>query len=94
MTPMAGTLAMEAGMDEKLTVDVDRETLDALNRQAEAHGHSVDEEVRDILKRNVRSPVAADRQATIDEFHRIQAMTPAGIKQTSAVQLIREDRDR
>lgn len=81
-------------MDEKLTVDIDRETLEALNRQAEERGHSVDEEVRDILKRNVRSRVTADRQTIIDEFHRIQAMTPAGVTQTSAVQLIREDRDR
>ena len=81
-------------MDEKLTVDVDRETLDALNRQAEAHGHTVDEEVRDILKRNVQTAMPADRRALIDEFHRIQAMTPPGVKQTSAVQLIREDRDR
>ena len=81
-------------MDEKLTVDIDRETLDALNRQAEERGHTVDEEVRDILKRSIRLRVAADRQAIIDEFHRIQAMTPTGVRQTSAVQLIREDRDR
>ena len=68
--------------------------MEALSRQAEAHGHGVDVEAREILKRNVHVEALGDRQAIIAEFRRIRAMTPAGVKQTSSVQLIREDRDR
>jgi plasmid stability protein len=91
---MIGEPIMEAEMDDKLTVDLDRETMEALSRQAEAHGHGVDAEAREILKRNVGSGSSGDRQAIIAEFRRIRAMTPPGVKQTSSVQLIREDRDR
>lgn len=79
-------------MDEKLTVDIDRETLEALSRQAESNGHSVSEEARHIIARNVR------RKMTREEFIRraeaIAAMTPKGVKQTDSTILIREDRDR
>ena len=91
---MIGEPIMEADMDDKLTVDLDRETMEALSRQAKEHGHSVNVEAREILKRNVRAAVPGDRQAIIAEFRRIRAMTPVGVRQTSSVQLIREDRDR
>ena len=79
-------------MDEKLTVDIDRETLEALSRQAESRGHSLDEEVRDIIVRNVRRPMT--REEFLRRAEAIAAMTPKGIPQTDSTILIREDRDR
>lgn len=79
-------------MDDKVIIDLDRDTLDALSRQAEAHGKSVDQEAADI----VRQSVVRRRTEDIDFVawsRRIRAMTPKGVPQTDSVQLIREDRD-
>jgi DUF971 family protein len=80
-------------MDDKITIDLDHETLAAVSRLAEAHGKSVDQEVADIVKRNV-SP-RPERAAGAREWARhIRAMTPRGVAQTDSLVLLREDRDR
>ena len=40
-------------MDDKVTIDLDREIFDELTRRAEFHGHSVDEEVATIVRETV-----------------------------------------
>jgi len=85
-------------MDEKVTVEFESETFEALSRQAEAHGHSVVDEVRQIVQRNVVStrtdvPRKDGRIDFVEWARRIRDMTPPGVPQTDSVKLIREDRD-
>jgi plasmid stability protein len=79
-------------MDDRVTIELDRETYDALSRQAEMHGKSIDQEVGDIVRRSVvkESPKDVDYVA---RARRIRAMSPKGVAQSDSVQLIREDRD-
>ena len=80
-------------MDDRITVDLDRETYDALSRQAEMHGRSVDEEVGDIVRRSVvkTTPEGIDYVAWA---RRIRAMSPKSVAHSDSVQLVREDRGR
>lgn len=80
-------------MDEKITVGFERETFEALSQQAAAHGHSVDEEIRSIVERNV-VPKREGKVDFVEWARRIRAMTPKGVPQTNSTQIIREDRDR
>ena len=80
-------------MDDKITIDLDRETLEALAQQAEAHGKSVDQEASDIVRERV-GHIAKHDVDFVAWARRIRAMTPKGVPQTDSVQLIREDRDR
>jgi len=79
-------------MDDRITIDLDRQTYEALSRQAETHGRSVNEEAVDIVRRSVVSKGSEDVDY-VAWARRIRAMTPKGVKQTDSVQLIREDRD-
>jgi plasmid stability protein len=80
-------------MDDKITIDLDRETFEALAQRAEAHGKRVDQEAADIVREGV-GPLAPNTVDFVAWSRRIRAMTPEGVPQTSSVQLIREDRDR
>ncbi len=80
-------------MDDKITVDLDRGTFEALSRRAETHGKSVDQEASDILRESVGASAKPDIDF-VEWARRIRAMTPKGVPQTDSVQLIREDRDR
>jgi plasmid stability protein len=80
-------------MDDKIIVELDSETLDALSRQADAHGRSIDEEVRDIVRQAVPIKEHSDRDP-VEWARSIRAMTPKGVKQTDSLTLLREDRDR
>ena len=79
-------------MNEKVTVDLDRDTLEALGTRAEAHGRTIPQEVQEILRTTVR------RRMTPSEFisraEAIAAMTPKDVRQTASQILLREDRDR
>jgi plasmid stability protein len=82
---------MEANMDEKITIDVDEEILDALTRRAENHGHSVGEEVSAIVAAAVTpAPSEIDWVA---RARAIRAMTPPGSIQVDSWKLIRASRD-
>jgi len=79
-------------VSEDITLRLEPPVLDALAKQAEAHGRSPEQEAAEIVRRNVR--VAPDRAELIAAFARLRAMTPRAVQQTDSVQLIREDRDR
>lgn len=79
-------------MDDKITVEFDADTMNALSRMAEAHGRGVDAEVREIVSRTVRKPMS--REEFVRRANEIAAMTPKGIVQTDSAILVREDRDR
>ena len=78
-------------MDDKLTVEFDADTMTALSRMAEAHGHDVEAEVREIVARNIRKPMSRDE--FLRRANEIAAMTPKGVVQTDSAVLVREDRD-
>ncbi|MHB1101928.1 MAG: FitA-like ribbon-helix-helix domain-containing protein [Devosia sp.] len=78
-------------MDDKIVVDLDLETLDALARRAEAHGHSVGEEVRTIVQETV-SPVREDMD-WVGRARAIRAMTVPGSIHVDSTKLIRASRD-
>lgn len=78
-------------MDDKITIDLDHDTMDALSRRAREHGRSVDEEAADIVRQNV--PVRKTMERDPVEWARsIRAMTPKGAPQTDSQTLLREDR--
>ncbi len=78
-------------MDEKIVVDLDQETLEALSRRAESHGHSIDEEARTIIEETVApTPEGVDWVA---RARAIRAMTPLGSIQVDSWKLIRASRD-
>jgi plasmid stability protein len=80
-------------MDREITKRLSDEIADELEKRAQAHGHEVADEARNILA----GQVTRSETARIDfaaEFARIRAMTPKGVSQTLARKIIREDRDR
>jgi plasmid stability protein len=82
---------MGIAMNEKITVELDSETMDAVRRDAKAHGHDVANEVREIVRQKFSR--GAQEIDYVQEFRRIRAMTPKGVKQTPAWKIIRESRD-
>jgi plasmid stability protein len=81
-------------MDDRITIDLDNGTLDALEKMAQAHGRSIGDEASEIVRNHVVIAARLSPEAAIRRAREIRAMTPPGVKQTSSVQLIREDRDR
>lgn len=61
----------------------------ALKTKAEMRGHSLEQELRDILAEAAK-PTIEDRRSLVDH---IRAMTPS-TPQTDSTVLLREDRDR
>ncbi len=59
-------------------------------RRAKQRGHSLEQELRIALERDAPP---TSREDLIERFRKIRAMTPKGVKQTPAEDLIREDRD-
>ena len=78
------------GIIEKIVVD--DAVMRELEAAAELNGRTVSEEVAERL----RPPVAGrpSKEELVERARQIRAMTPRDVKQTPAVQLIREDRDR
>jgi len=76
-------------MGQVIVRNLDDRVVAALKRKAELRGHSLEQELRDILSREAR-PTAEERVAIAA---RIRAMTPTGVEQSDSAELIREDRD-
>ena len=76
-------------MAQVLVRNLDDRIVTGLKRKAALHGHSLEQELRDILAASARW--SADERVAVTR--RIRAMTPAGIKQSDSAALIREDRD-
>lgn len=75
-------------MAQVIVRNLDDEVVATLKRRAERHGHSLEQELRDILSRAARP----DRTELLAETLRIRAMTPGVL--SDSTELIREDRDR
>jgi plasmid stability protein len=68
--------------------NLDDDAVSSLKFKAELHGHSLEQELREILKRAAEL-TTEEKLALVD---RIRAMTPERLK-TDSTDLIREDRD-
>ncbi len=77
-------------MAQVIVRNLDDRVVADLKRKATLHGHSLEQELRDILAAATR--LSAGERASI--ARRIRAMTPAGVAQTDSADLIREDRDK
>jgi plasmid stability protein len=75
-------------MAQVIVRNLDQEVVSSLKFKAELHGHSLEQELREILKRAAELTVA-EKLALVDRIH---AMTPKRLEDDSA-ELIREDRD-
>ncbi len=75
----------------KLTITgLDEALIEALQKRAKAHGHSLQTEVQRILTQAVGPPRADDPRVMAD---RVAAMTPEG-PQSDSSELLRQDRKR
>jgi antitoxin FitA len=68
--------------------NLDEQVVSSLKFKAELHGRSLEQELRDILKRAAEL-TTEEKLALVD---RIRAMTPQRLE-TDSADLIREDRD-
>jgi antitoxin FitA len=75
-------------MAQVIVRNLDKQVVSALKTKAELHGHSLEQELREILKRAAKL-TSEEKLALVD---RIRAMTPKRLEDDSA-DLIREDRD-
>ena len=80
-------------MDREITIRLSDEIVDELEKRAQAHGHDVSDEARNILADQVARIETAEVDV-VAEFARIRAMTPTQVSQTPAWRIIREERDR
>lgn len=69
---------------------LDQELVENLKKQAKRHDRSVESEVRQILKQNVRPKLSPEEFQQL--ARRIRAMTPRDVEQPDSVELIREGR--
>lgn len=79
-------------MGQVLIRNLDDAVIDRLKAKAELHGHSLEQELREILNRE--APLSADEKVAIAA--RIRAMAPSLPEDAtfpSAEELIRADRD-
>jgi antitoxin FitA len=76
-------------MAQVIVRNLDDDVVSSLKFKAELHGHSLEQELREILKRAAEL-TPKEKVALAD---RIAAMTPRPLTGDSA-ELIREDRDR
>ncbi len=76
-------------MGQVIVRKLDDVVIDSLKARAKRRGHSLEQELRNILSKSAR--LTKDERVALAE--RIRAMTPPGVAQTDSTQLIREDRD-
>jgi plasmid stability protein len=76
-------------MAQVIIRNLEDRVVEVLRERARLHGHSLEQELRDILAKVARL-TPAERLRRID---RIRAMTPKGVVQTDSTLLIRQDRD-
>lgn len=75
-------------MAQVIVRNLDDDVVSSLKFKAELHGHSLEQELREILKRAAEL-TAAEKVALADRIRAMQDR-PLG---TESVELIREDRD-
>ena len=79
-------------MGQALIRNLDDELLADYREAAARNRRSLEAELREALKR--AKPITPKRkEELLARLSEIRAMTPEGVKQTSAEQLVREDRD-
>jgi plasmid stability protein len=76
-------------MAQVLVRNLDDEVVEALKARASLRGHSLEQELREILAEAARP----SRDGRVAMARRIRAMTLA-VPQTNSTDLVREDRDR
>ena len=76
-------------MAQVIVRNLDDDVVARLKLKAELNGHSLEQELREILSR--AAPLTTEQKLALIE--RAHAMTPKGVVQTPAELLIREDRD-
>jgi plasmid stability protein len=76
-------------MAQVLVRNIEDAVIERLKLKAELNGHSLEQELRDVIR--AAAPLTTEQKlALVDRAH---ALTPKGVKQTPAEDLIREDRD-
>jgi plasmid stability protein len=76
-------------MAQVIVRNLDEKVVDALKCKAELHGHSLEQELRDVLTKAAR----LTPEERLAFSRRLRAMTPKDVTQTDSAILIREDRD-
>ena len=76
-------------MAQVIVRNLDHGVVERLKLKAELNGHSLEQELREILSN--AAPLTVEQKLAL--MRRSQAMTPKGVRQTPAEVLIREDRD-
>lgn len=76
-------------MAQVIVRNLEEAVVQAWKLKAELSGRSLEQELRLLLEQ--QAPLSAEQK--VEMFRRVQAMTPKGVKQTPAEDLIREDRD-
>ncbi|MET0241070.1 MAG: hypothetical protein ABW184_14355 [Sphingobium sp.] len=79
-------------MGQVLIRNLDDAILADYREAATRNRRSLEAELREALDR-ARPMTESRRQQMLDKVARIRAMTPKGVKQTPAEDLVREDRD-
>lgn len=79
-------------MGQILIRNLDDDLIADYREAAERHNRSLEAEMREALK-TLRPPSQKRREELLARLAEIRAMTPKGVKQTPAEQLVREDRD-
>jgi antitoxin FitA len=82
------SLSSVEAMAQVIVRNLDEEVVSSLKFKAKLHGHSLEQELREILKRAAEL-TTEEKLALVD---RIRAMTPKRLE-TDSADLIREDRD-
>jgi antitoxin FitA len=79
-------------MGRILIRNLDDDLIADYREAAERNNRSLEAEVRLALQQ-MRPRKPLDREQLLAKLAKIRAMTPPGVKQTPAEQLVREDRD-
>jgi plasmid stability protein len=72
--------------------NLDDDLLADYREAAKRHNRSLEAELRTVLQQ-MRPKPRLSREELLAKLAKIRAMTPKGVKQTPAEQLVREDRD-
>lgn len=76
-------------MAQVIIRNLENRIVEVLRARARLRGHSLEQELRDILTKAAR----LTREERLRRIDRIRAMTPKNVTQTDSTLLIREDRD-
>jgi plasmid stability protein len=79
-------------MGQVLIRNIDDALLADYREAAKRHNRSLEAELRSVLQ-EMRPRKPLEKEELLAKLAEIRAMTPPGVKQTPAEQLVREDRD-